>query len=203
MNRVLALIVALLLSTTLAGCDAIKGDESGGTNAADINSSDTVAAGGVSFEKPKDWLAVEPDDLAEHSDDESMDEVYEALNTDADAFAEMLEQVDVYLVDTIGATSGYADNISVLAAGGPMPDDGAVKAQYAAIGATNVKVKHTETALGTATLGSYDLDIGVLVVHGQSIVVDQDGVVVITIATQKPGRVKTLTKQILKTLDED
>jgi len=199
-NRLRALALAVLVSPALASCGLLEDDA---PSASEVNSSDRVEVDGVSFDKPENWLAVEPDDLAKGADDESMDEVYDALNTDADAFAEILEQVDVYLVDTIGSTSRYADNISVLAAGGPMPDDGAVKAQYAAIGATNVKVRHAETALGTATLGSYDLDIGVLVVHGQSIVVDQDGVVVITIATQKPGRVKTLTKQILKTLDED
>lgn len=201
MNRLPTLVVALLLSLTMASCGLLEDDA---PSAKEVNSSDRVEVDGVSFEKPENWLAVEPDDLAEGADDESMDEVYDALGTDADAFAEILEQFDVYLVDTIGATNGFADNISVVGAPGPVPDEGALEAQYDAVGATDVVVERVDSAVGEVLTGQFSIDLGKLVAHGESIVVEQgDDMVVITVSAQRPAVLEKLAAGVLDTLDEE
>ena len=201
MNRLRALALAVLVSPALASCGLLEDDA---PSASEVNSSDRVEVDGVSFDKPENWLAVEPDDLAKGADDESMDEVYDALNTAADAFAEILKQFDVYLVDTIGATNGFADNISVAGAPGPVPDEGALEAQYAAVGANDVVIERVDSGVGEVLTGQFTIDLGRLVAHGESIVVEQgDDMVVITVSAQKPAVLEKLAAGILETLDEE
>ena len=201
MNRLRALALAVLMTTALASCGLLDDDS---PSADEVNKSDRVEVEGVSFEKPKDWTAVEPDDLAEGADSESMDEVYEALNTNADQFKELLKQFDVYLIDTLGASNGYADNISVVAAPGPVPDEAAMKSQYTMVGATDVTVATVDSGVGDVLTGKFSIDIGPLVAHGESIVVENgDGMVVITVSAQKQKATDNLATDILETLDED
>lgn len=202
MTRFRAFAVALTLAATLASCDLPGSDDSLSAN--EVNASDRVVVDGVGFKKPNDWLAVEPDDLAKGAESDAMDEVYEALNTNEDQFKEILGQFDVYLLDTIGATNGYADNISVVGTAGPVPDEGAMKAQYAMVGATDVVVETVDSPVGDVLTGRFKMDIGPLVANGESLVVEsEDGMVVITVSAQKPKTLDKIVAGILDTLDEE
>lgn len=198
MNRTLALVLSVLLALVGTSC----GSDDDKPSVDELNDSDRVEVAGISFAKPEGWIAIEPGDLADASDDEAMDDVLEALDVDAETFSNMVGQTDVFLVDEAGATGGYADNINVIDQGGAVPDEAAVKAQYESVQAENVSVRSEDSALGEVLIGSYDLDVGRLVVSGRSVLVDQDGLVVVTVSAQTPAAADELVEGIIDTLDE-
>jgi len=161
------------------------------------------AVDGLSFENPHGYKKLDVGEVADTATDvDGVDDVADSMGIPSNTLVEMMKQVDLYLVGAVSAP-GFADNVSVVEQPGRVPGEEELKTQFAAIGAKLADYETVDTDLGEVVAASYSLKAGKVNVEGETLIVDVDGAVFITITSSERATTDEVAEGILETLAED
>lgn len=176
--------------------------EETGDDAADVpDGMQLVDAAGIQFALPAGWTVLDPAEVAEGSgDNQAVQEMADRIGATPEQFEQMLSSLDLYAVTDQGARGGFLDNVNVVAADGPLPNDSQIRQQYLAVGADVDSLERSDDGTETVRVA------GTMEVQGNShaleaLAVGQDDqYVVVTVSAGQADTARELMDGIAETL---
>lgn len=95
-----------------------------------------VEAAGIRFGLPQGWTVLDAAEVAKGSgNQQAVKDMADRLGVTPQQLEQMFSSLDLYAVTDQGAQGGFLDNVNVVAADGPLPNDDQIRQQYLAVGA--------------------------------------------------------------------
>lgn len=154
-----------------------------------------IKVSGIKFDRPEGWRTLDKKWLKKTAASKvKAHDVAMSLGLTDKQFRKVKKTIDLYVVDEERNTLGAFDLVTVVDLGEKDPPAAMVDARTA---------RHVDTAVGDVVTATFTLGSRKRVVEAQTLVVDADGTLVITVAAATRETVTSLADGILATLAED
>jgi len=162
-----------------------------------------VRVDGLSFEVPRGWTTLDPDDVADRAgSSKTLSALANRVGMTNDQVVQRMRAVDAVLYRDEGVRNGLVDTISVFTVpGAGLPDEEALEQEFLRLGADVHVMRRQPTDAGDTIVAEYSIAVGGHVSETEVVVVDTGvSVVSVTVRASERATVEDLGGRVVDTL---